>query len=156
MANKKNKEKNAFPAMPGWEWDSKEQKAKWNEFKANAEKLWDQYEEMQKAAKKAWKEQWETFFAQLMGMEQTVADALPDEKPAVPGMPAAPVSPKEVVEKVKEFQEKANAQAVEQADNAFERQMQRQQQVKEMVTEAVETVEANLDAAKAAVDEKAK
>ena len=71
-------------------------------------------------------------------------------------MPAAPVSPKEVVEKAKEFQEKANAQVVEQADNAFERRMQRQQQVKEMVTDAVETVEANLDAAKAAAEEKAK
>ena len=90
MGNKKNKEKNAFPAMPGWDWDSEEQKAKWEEFKANAEKLWDQYEDMQKAAKKAWKQQWETFFAQLMGMEQTVADALPDEKVSVPGMPAAP------------------------------------------------------------------
>ena len=156
MGNKKNKEKNAFPAMPAWDWDNEEQKAKWKEFKANAEKLWDQYEDMQKAAKKAWKDQWETFFAQLMGMEQTFADALPDEKISVPGMPAAPVSPKEVVEKAKEFQEKANAQVVEQADNAFERRMQRQQQVKEMVTDAVETVEANLDAAKAAAEEKAK
>ena len=37
-----------------------------------------------------------------MEMEQTVADALPDEKPAAPGMPVAPVSPKEFVEKAKE------------------------------------------------------
>ena len=143
MGNKKDKEKNAFPAMPGWDWDTEEQKAKWKEFKANAEKLWDQYEDMQKAAKKAWKEQWETFFAQLMGIEQTV-----------PGMPAAPVSPKEIVEKAKEFQETANAHAVEQADKAFDYRMQQQQKVKEIVTDAVQKVEDNLDEMKAAAEEK--
>ena len=154
MGNKKDKEKNAFPAMPGWDWDTEEQKAKWKEFKANAEKLWDQYEDMQKAAKKAWKEQWETFFAQLMGIEQTVADALPDEKVSVPGMPAAPVSPKEIVEKAKEFQETANAHAVEQANKAFDYRMQQQQKVKEIVTDAVQKVEDNLDEMKAAAEEK--
>ena len=155
MGNKKNKAKAAFPTMPAWDWDTEEQKEKWEDFKANAEKLWDQYQDMQKAARKAWKAQWQTFFGQLMGMEQPVADALPDEKVSVPGMPAAPVSPKEVVEKVKELQEKANAAAVEQADNMFERRMQRQQQVKEIVTDAVANAEANVEAVQSAVEEKA-
>lgn len=156
MADKKIAAKNFFPPVPGWDWNKGVQKKQWKKFKFGMGKLWDQYQDMQKVARKAWKAQWETFFAQLMDMQQTVADALPDEKAAVPGMPPAPVSPKEFIEKAKEFQEKANAQVVEQADNAFERRMQRQQQVKEMVTDAVETVEANLDAAKAAAEEKAK
>ena len=36
-------------------------------------------------------------------LQQTVADSLPDEKPSIPGMPTAPVSPKEFVEKAIDF-----------------------------------------------------
>ena len=144
--------KNLFPLM--FDWDKKEAKEEWKNFKSSLDDLWDQYQDMEKSAKKAWKEQWETFFAQLMGIEQTVADALPDEKVSVPGMPAAPVSPKEIVEKAKEFQETANAHAVEQADKAFDYRMQQQQKVKEIVTDAVQKVEDNLDEMKAAAEEK--
>ena len=107
MASKKNKAKDFFPPVPAWGWDNDEQKAKWEDFKSNAEKLWNQFEEMQKAAEKSWKQQWDTFFAQLMDIEQTVVDSLPDEKVSVPGMPVAPVSPKEIAEKEKRSAELA-------------------------------------------------
>ena len=143
MANKKNPAKDFFSAMPFWGWDEEEAKDQWKDFKSSVEKLWKQYEDMQKAAKKAWQEQWDTFFTQLMDIQQTVADTLPDEKASLPGMPAT--SPKEIVEKAKEFQQKANARAVEQADNMFKFQMDQQKQVKEIVTGAVQNVEDNLN-----------
>ena len=143
MANKKNPAKDFFSAMPFWGWDEEEAKDQWKDFKSGVEKLWKQYEDMQKAAKKAWQEQWDTFFTQLMEIQQTVADTLPDEKASLPGMPAT--SPKEIVEKAKEFQQKANARAVEQADNMFKFQMDQQKQVKEIVTGAVQNVEDNLN-----------
>ena len=143
MANKKNPAKDFFSAMPFWGWDQEEAKDQWKDFKSSVEKLWKQYEDMQKAAKKAWQEQWDTFFTQLMDIQQTVADTLPDEKASLPGMPAT--SPKEIVEKAKEFQQKANARAVEQADNMFKFQMDQQKQVKEIVTGAVQNVEDNLN-----------
>ena len=143
MANKKNPAKDFFSAMPFWGWDEEEAKDQWKDFKSSVEKLWKQYEDMQKAAKKAWQEQWDTFFTQLMDIQQTVADTLPDEKASLPGMPAT--SPKEIVEKAKEFQQKANARAVEQVDNMFKFQMDQQKQVKEIVTDAVKNVEDNLN-----------
>ena len=143
MASKKNPAKDFFSAMPFWGWDEEEAKDQWKDFKSSVEKLWKQYEDMQKAAKKAWQEQWDTFFTQLMDIQQTVADTLPDEKASLPGMPAT--SPKEIVEKAKEFQQKANARAVEQADNMFKFQMDQQKQVKEIVTDAVQNVEDNLN-----------
>ena len=153
MGNKKNWAMDFFPPMPDWGWDNDEQKEKWEEFKSNVGKLWDQYQDMQKAAEKAWKEQWETFFAQFLDMQQTVADTLPDEKAAVPGMPSAPVSPKEFVEKAKELQEKANAHVVERADAMVKYRRQRRQQVKEMVADAVQNVEDNLDAVESSKDD---
>ena len=156
MADKKIAAKNFFPPVPGWDWNKGGQKKQWKKFKFGMGKLWDQYQDMQKVARKAWKAQWETFFAQLMDMQQTVADALPDEKADVPGMPPAPVSPKEFIEKAKEFQEKANAHAVEQADLIFEIQIQTQQQVKDTVSDVVENVEANLDAIHDTVHEMAR
>ena len=153
MADKKNVAKNFFPPVPGWDWNKGAQKKQWKKFKFGMSKLWDQYQEMQKVVRKAQKAQWGTFFAKLMDMQQTVADVLPDEMAVVPGMPPAPVSPKEFVEKAKEFQEKANAHAVEQADVVFEIQIQTQQQVKDTVSDVVENVEANLDAVQPAAEE---
>jgi hypothetical protein len=80
-----------------------------------------------------------------MEMQQTVADALPDEKVSLPGMPAAPVSPKEFVEKAKELQEKINRHAIEAGDRTFESVVRQQQHVKEVVSKAVDNVEEKLD-----------
>ena len=145
MGNKKKMAKALFPLMYGWGWSKSERKKEWKDFRSSMEKMWDQYQDMQKSAKDAMKEQWEKFFPKLLEMEQTFADSLPDEKPSLPGMPTAPMSPKEFVEKVKEFQETANKHAVEQSDNAFDFHVQGQQQVKDAVTDAVDTIEADLD-----------
>ena len=145
MGDKKKMAKALFPLMYGWEWSKSERKEKWKDLRSNMEKMWDQYQDMQKSAKDAMKDQWEKFFPRLLEMEQTFADSLPDEKASLPGMPTAPMSPKEFVEKVKEFQEMANKYAVEQSDNAFDFCVQGQQQVKDVVTDAVDTIESDLD-----------
>jgi len=137
--------KTYFPLLMGMSWDKAESKEQWKDFKANAEKMWDQFQDMQKQAKKAQKEQWANFFAKYLEMQQTFADTLPDEKFALPGMPAAPVSPKEFVEKMKEFQEKANNHAVEQDDSRFEYFMQGQEKVKESVSDVVDNIETKYD-----------
>jgi len=137
--------KTFFPLLMAMEWDKEESKEKWKEFRGNAEKMWDQFQDMQKQAKKAQKEQWANFFAKFQEMQQTFADTLPDEKFALPGMPAAPLSPKEAMEKLKEFQETANNHAVAQDDSRFEYFMQNQEKVKESVSDAVDSIETKLD-----------
>ena len=139
--SKKPTMKDFFPMANDWGWSKKERKDQWSEFKGNMETLWDQYQDMQKAAKKAWKAQWETFFSQLMGMQQTVADAIPEDAPTLPGMP----SPKEFVKKVKEQQETVNAHAVEQTDKLFNVMVEQQQKAKEAIKDAVERVETTIE-----------
>lgn len=154
MGKKKKMEDFCLP-MIGWGWNPGDQKDQWKEFKANMEKLWDQYEEAQKATREAWKEQWEKTFAQFMEMQKTVAETLPDEKPAMPGMPAAPVSPKEIAEKMVQLQEKANASAMEQDATLYDMRVKGRKQVKEIVKGAVDSVEASLsEQAAAAAKEK--
>ena len=138
---KKKLAKELFPLVYGWDLSKKERKEQWHDFKDNMEKLFDQYQDMKKAARKAKKEQWNTFFSQVMEMEQTVADSIPEDAPTPPGMPA----PKEFIEKVKEYQETANEHAVEQADNMFDLMVERQKKAKEAVTYAVQNVEDKID-----------
>ena len=96
-----------FPMNYTWGWSKKERKDSWNDFKDSMDAIWDQYKDMQKAARKAQKEQWNTFVSQFLEMEQTVADSIPEDAPTLPGMPA----PKEFIEKVKEYQETAHKHA---------------------------------------------
>ena len=146
MGTKKQAAKVLFPLMVGWNWMSKEErKEEWKEFRSNMEKMWDQFQDLQKATKETAEKQWGKIFPQLMEMQQTVADSLSDEKATLPGMPSAPFSPKEFVEKAKEIQEKINEHAVEANNRAFEHIIQRQQQVKEMVTDAANDAEDTLD-----------
>jgi hypothetical protein len=143
MSNKKNWMPFQFPLFD-MEWDLSSYRNQWNEFKANVDKAWDQFQAMQEETQKAWKEQWEAFFGQCMEMQKDFAETLPDQKIAAPGMPVPPLSLKEAAEKAVELQEKANAQAVKQNDAIFNLHMKGQKQVKEMVTGAVKNVEEKL------------
>ena len=129
----------------GWTGDTEESKKKWDEFKSGVETFVGQVQEIQKTVNQARKEAWNKVFKKIMEMEEKVADTLPEELPTPPGMPAAPVSPKEIVTKVKEFQEKANKHAVEQADAVIDLVKKGQEQVKEAVTDAVDAIEKNIE-----------
>ena len=145
MGNKKKMAKALFPLMMGWGWTKSERKENWKDLKSNMEKLWDQYQDVQKTTKDAWKDRWEKIFPQLMEMQQTFADTLPDEKVSLPGLPTSPLSPKEFVEKMKKFLENAHSHAVEQREHFYNYVVERQQQVKDAVTDAVDQVEEDLD-----------
>ena len=148
MSNQKNWKPFQFPPFD-MDWDLSSYRNQWNEFKANVDKAWDKYQEMQKEAQKAWKEQWETFFDQCIEVQKAFAENLPDQKIAAPGMPVPPLSLKEAAEKAVELQEKANERAVKQNDTIFDFHMKGQKQVKEMVAGAVKNVEEKLAPKKA-------
>jgi predicted transcriptional regulator len=143
MSTKKAIQGFLFPMMMyGWTEDDKEsRKEQWKNFKSTMETFLDQVQEMQKTAMEARKEQWNKTFAQLMEMQDNFAANLPEEFPTLPGMPASPVTPKEVMNKVKDFQETVNKHAIEQADSRIEFIKKGQEQVKEIVTDAVKSVE---------------
>ena len=136
-----------MPLLPMWGWfgDVDEYKEKWEEFKSTVDTFWDQMIEMQKTSMEAWKEQWDKAFPQLMEMQDKITDNLPEELPTPPGAPVNPIKPKEVMSKVREFQEMANQHAVEQADSALDFCKKGQEQVKATVTETVDKNEEQLD-----------
>ena len=142
MGEKKQMLKVLFPLMTGL--DKDENKDQWKGFKAYMGKIWDQFQDMQKTAKDAQKEQWEKFFPQYMEMKKTLISSLPDKAPAIPGLPENPISPKEILQKMLEFQETANSHAVEQNDALFSYCVEGQQQVKDMVVDAVKNVETKM------------
>lgn len=143
---KKWTEMNFFPMTDDWGWSEKDLKDQWAEFKDNMDKLWDLFLDMHKTARKARKDQWGDFFTQFQEMQQTFADAIPEDAPRLPMMP----TPKEFMEKVKEFQETANNHAMEQSDNRFNFNMDRMQKAKEVVTGAVKNIEDTIDNKEAA------
>lgn len=170
MSKKKNTKKGfmpKFPALPpmpampadfswfGKKVDKEECKDKWGDFKSNVENFWDQMRDMQNSCMDASREQWNMFFGQFLDMQEIFIAALPDETPSwIPAF-LVPVSPRAFMEKVKAFQEMANAHAVEQADSFFDFCKQGQQQVKEAVSEAVENAETKVKEAEEAAEKEA-
>ena len=163
MSNKKNDKKNvmkafvppmpfvaAFWACPGKKEDddnSKEfnGKEQWENFKSNVDTFMGQMKDMQKSSLKATKDQWNTFFAQCMEMQESFAASLPDDAPAF-----LPIAPKEFVRKDKELREMANKFAIEQTDSFLDYAMQSQQYVKDAVSEGVKNVETKIEEKKEA------
>ena len=139
--SKKTKEFMAYAPLLGLPADKDEAKKQWKAFKKSTETFMDQMQGIQKTLIEARKEAWNKIFPQLIAMEQSFADNLPEEVPTAPGMPASPIKPKEIAEKVIEFQETANKNAMEQADAAIEIVKKGQEQVKEAVKDAVSTIE---------------
>ena len=131
--------------MWGWGWssDKDERKEQWEDFKSNMESFWDQMQEMQRTYMEARKEQWEKVFPAFLEMQDSFAAFLPDELPTLPGMPSF-MSPKECMDKLKEFEEMANEHAMEQADSVINYRTQAAEKTKEIVSDAVKNVEDNL------------
>lgn len=169
MSNTKNAMKGFMPMFPGMNamppmpfmppmpeqnfWGGKKGdkdilKDQWNDFKANLESYWNQLRDMQDSSTEATKEQWGQFFGQIMEMQEIFAASLPDEIPSLPWLPdffKPSMSPRAFMEKVKEFQEMANAHAVEQADSFLDFCKKGQEQAKDMVSEAVKNVEEKVE-----------
>ena len=144
MSEKKNTWNGFMPFMPPAGWNKDNCKEQWKEFKSTVEKFWEQLESMQETAMANTKAQWDEFFPQLLEMEETFAASLPEVKVSLPGLPPLP-APKEVAAKVKEFQETANAHAIEQKESFDAFVKKGQAQAKEAVTEAVKNIEDNLE-----------
>ena len=171
MSNTKNAMKGFMPMFPGMNamplmpfmppmpeqsfWGGKKSgkgsyKEQWNEFKSNLESYWNQLRDMQDSSTAATKEQWGKFFDQIMEMQEIFTASLPDEIPSLSWLPACltpSMSPRAFREKVKDFQDMANAHAVEQADSFLDFCKKGQEQAKEMVSEAMKNVEDKVEQA---------
>ena len=114
---------------------------------------------MQDSSTNATKEQWGKFFGQIMEMQEIFAASLPDEIPSLPWLPdffKPSMSPRAYMKKVKEFQEMANAYAVEQTDSFLDFCKKGQEQAKDMVSEAVKNVEDKVEQVEETVQEAVK
>jgi chemotaxis protein histidine kinase CheA len=120
MAKRKKKTGKVAPSFPGipplpkafpWKKDEKGRKkcakAK-KKLKADLKRGWVKSIGRQKAAMDGSKKQYEQLFAYLMDLEGDVAAALPDEAPSILGLLTLPLSPKELVEALKAYQELDN------------------------------------------------
>ena len=80
----------------------------------------EQIRAAQKMSVDAAREQWDKSFSRYMDLQKNIAALLPDEAPALPGMPFFGMSPRAFMEKMNEFQETIGRQARKQADSFFE------------------------------------
>lgn len=147
MSKSKKMMKDFMPLMAAWEsfGDVDACRKQWKDFRSTMDTFWDQMAEMQRTSVETWKDQWNKAFPQMMEMEDNFTASLPEELPTLPGMPACPVKPKAVMDKVKEFQEMANKHAMEQVDSRLDFMKQTQQQAKTAVIEAVDSIEEKVD-----------
>ena len=166
MAKKKDKkkDKNAEAAMPPFPgvtppWDTDEikakRKAKAKEFATNMKTFMEKTVDMKKASADGVKEQYDQFFAYLMGLQDGIAATLPDELPAILGLPAPAISPKDMAAALKEFQEMANDHFVQQMDSRVDFIFQSQQKAVDMIPEPPAEEEAAEDEAESTEEEAA-
>ena len=161
MAKKDKKDKKAEAAFPGMTppWDTKEakkkRKAKAKEFAAGMKSFMEKTADMQKASADGVKEQYDQFFAYMMGLQDGIAATLPDDVPTILGMPAFAVSPKDVAAALKEFQEMTNEYLVKQMDSRVDFFFQTQQKAVDMIPEPPAEEEAAEDEAEPAEEEAA-
>ena len=158
MAKKKDKKKDkkaeaAMPPFPGVTppWDTDEvkakRKAKAKEFAAGMKSFMEKTADMQKASADGVKEQYDQFFAYMMGLQDGIAATLPDDVPTILGMPAFAVSPKDVAAALKEFQEMTNEYLVKQMDSRVDFFFQTKQKAVDMIPEPPAEEEAAEDEA---------
>jgi hypothetical protein len=117
--------------------DQEERKENWKDFKSNVETYWEHMREIQKTNMEMRKEAWNKVFPKLLEMQDNIAAVLPEE--------IGTLKTKDIVGKVREFQEMANKHAMEQAENYFDFCMKAQEQTKNLVRDAVQTIEDKLE-----------
>jgi hypothetical protein len=98
----------------------------------NVMTFWNQLIDLQKSSIDSSREQWDQFTEQLMEMEDTFADSLPEELPLLPVFPFWPLSPKEMLEQWREFEERSKEHMMEQADSIAVYHIRSQEQARDM------------------------
>ena len=131
-----------FPGAPNGNGGQEDVKAKAQEIGSNVKSALEKNIDMGKATVDSSKDQANQFFSYMMDMQDGFAASLPDQLPAIPGLPPIPVSPKGVVETLKEFEEMANEHFVEQADSTVDFFFEAQQMALDMIPDPVEAAEA--------------
>ena len=85
--------------------------------KSTVKSFWTQQMDMRKSTIESNKEQWNKFFGYLMEMQDTFTASLPDDLSSLPYGQLFCMAPKDVMKRLKEFEEMANKHFMEQADS---------------------------------------
>ncbi len=123
---------------------------------ANVMALWKQIIDMQKSYIESSKGQWQQFIDKLFEMQDSFANSLPEEFPVAPGMKSLPVTPKYLMDQLKQFEEMSNDYFTEQADSCADFCIKSQEQTRDVVSTIAEKAsdlrqeEANADEAESA------
>ena len=111
--------------------------------KSTVKSAWEQKTDRKKAAADNRKEQWKRFFDYRMEMQDTFAALIPEDTSSLPlFLQMLPVPPKELMERLKEFQIMANDHFMEQADSFNDFCTKAQLQLYDLVTSAMDKADA--------------
>ena len=163
--NKKNKDVQA-PMFPGMfppvipfpmpvNGDQDEAKAKAKEFKANAKDVWEKSFDMRKASVDSTKDQFGQFFAYMMDLQDGFIETVPEQLPAIPGLPELPLSPKAFMKACKEYEEMINDYLIKQVDSCVEFVFASEQKAVEMIPQAPAAEEEAAEETEEAAEEQA-
>lgn len=132
-----------MPKAEGFEWPEAEKvekdiKKMMDEFDANMMSFWNQMIGLQKSSIKSSKAQMEQFYADVMKIQDNLTSSLPEEFPALPGVPAPLVTPKEAMKQVKKFQEMSKKCVEEQVDSYTDFCIKSQEQTLDVTNKVVD------------------
>ena len=137
------------PPMPFGPWgqagnqdDSKDADDKKENFKSTMKSVWSQKIDRRKSNVESNKEQWKKFFNYMMEMQDTFTASLPEDTSSLPYGQLFLMSPKEVMKRLRDFEEMANKHFEEQADSFADFCIKGQEQLYDLVTTAMENAKA--------------
>ena len=107
--------------------------------KSTVKSFWTQQMDMRKSTIESNKEQWNKFFGYLMEMQDTFTASLPDDLSSLPYGQLFCMAPKDVMKRLKEFEEMANQHFVEQADSFADFCIQGEKQLYDFVATAMDS-----------------
>jgi hypothetical protein len=111
-------------------------------FKSTMKSFWTQKIDRRKSNAENNKEQWKRFFNYMMEMQDTFTASLPEDTSSLPYGQLFLMSPKEVMKRLKEFEEMANKHFEEQADSFADFCIKGQEQLYDFVTTAMDNAKA--------------
>ena len=124
--------------MPEAEKVDKDVKKFLDDLDANIMTFLGQMIDLQKSAIKSSKSQMEQVMDDFMKIQDNFTASLPEEVPAVPGLPAPAMTPKEVMKQVKKFQEMSRKHIIEQADSVADFAIKSQEQGRDVTNTVVD------------------
>lgn len=121
---------------------SKDGEDKKEKINSTMKSFWSQKIDRKKSNAENNKEQWKRFFNYMMEMQDTFTASLPDDTSSLPYGQLFPMSPKEVMKRLKDFEEMANKHFEEQADSFADFCIKGQEQLYDFVTTAMDNAKA--------------